>query len=149
MRTLLRPATTYPVAADLALLVSRVALGVILVAHGWQKFHQFTLDGTTAAFGDMGVPAPAIAATFVTLVEVIGGAALILGVLTPVASVLNMVTMLGAMVIVHVENGVFVENGGFELVLALLAGLVVVALLGAGRFSVDGLVGRTATPAAA
>jgi hypothetical protein len=41
-------------------------------------------------------------------------------------------------------HGVFVQNGGFELVLALFAGLAVIALLGAGKFSVDGLIGRTA-----
>ena len=86
----------------------------------------------------------AIAATFVTAVEVLGGAALILGVFTPIAGVLNMISLLGALVLVHVENGVFVENGGFELVLALFAGLAVIALLGAGKFSVDGLIGRTA-----
>ena len=121
-----------------------MALGVILIAHGWQKFNEYTLDGTAASFGDMGVPAPAAAAMFVTAVEVLGGAALVLGVLTPVAGVLNMISLLGALVLVHVQNGVFVQNGGFELVLALFAGLAVIALLGAGKFSVDGLIGRTA-----
>ena len=144
MRTLLHPASKFPAAADLSLLVSRVALGVILIAHGWQKFNEYTLDGTAASFGDMGVPAPAAAAMFVTAVEVLGGAALVLGVLTPVAGVLNMISLLGALVLVHVQNGVFVQNGGFELVLALFAGLAVIALLGAGKFSVDGLIGRTA-----
>lgn len=144
MRTLLHPASKFPAAADLALLVSRVALGVILIAHGWQKFNEYTLDGTAASFGEMDVPAPAVAAVFVTAVEVLGGAALVLGVLTPVAGVLNMISLLGALVLVHVQNGVFVQNGGFELVLALFAGLAVIALLGAGKFSVDGLIGRTA-----
>ena len=144
MRTLLHPASKYPATGDLALLVSRVALGVILIAHGWQKFNEYTLDGTAASFGDMGVPAPAVAAMFVTAVEVLGGAALVLGVLTPVAGLLNMISLLGALVLVHLQNGVFVQNGGFELVLALFAGLAVIALLGAGKFSVDGLIGRTA-----
>ena len=144
MRSLLHPASKFPAIADLALLVSRVALGVILIAHGWQKFNEYTLDGTAASFGDMGVPAPAAAAMFVTAVEVLGGAALVLGVLTPVAGVLKMISLLGALVLVHVQNGVFVQNGGFELVLAIFAGLAVIALLGAGKFSVDGLIGRTA-----
>ena len=144
MRTLLHPASKFPATGDLALLVSRVALGVILIAHGWQKFDEYTLDGTAASFGDMGVPAPAVAAMFVTAVEVLGGAALVLGVLTPVAGVLNMISLLGALVLVHLQNGVFVQNGGFELVLALFSGLAVIALLGAGKFSVDGLIGRTA-----
>lgn len=145
MRTLLNPAHKSPTALDVALLVARVALGVILLAHGWQKLDEFTLAGTAAAFGDMGVPAATFAAWFVTAVEILGGAALILGVLTPVAGALNMVSLLGALLLVHAQNGVFVQNNGFELVLALFAGLVVIVLLGAGRFSIDGLIGRKVT----
>lgn len=148
MRTLLHPARKSPVLTDLALLVSRVALGVILVAHGWQKFNEWTLAGTASAFTDMGIPAPTAAATFVTAVEVIGGAALIVGLLTPVVALLNMVNLLGALVLVHAENGVFVGDNGFELVLALFAGLATIAMLGAGRYSTDGLVSRTALAAA-
>jgi putative oxidoreductase len=144
MRTLLHPASKAPALTDLALLFSRVALGIILLAHGWQKFNEWTLDGTAAAFSDMGVPAATAAATFVTALEVLGGAALILGLFTPVVAVLNVLTLLGALVLVHAGNGVFVGDNGYELVLALAAGLLVIATLGAGRFSVDGLLGRSA-----
>ena len=143
MRTLLHPAGKSPVLTDLALLVSRVALGVILVAHGWQKFNEWTLDGTASAFGDMGIPAPAVAATFVTAVEIIGGIALIIGLLTPVVALLNMVNLLGALFLVHAGNGIFVADNGFELVLALFAGLATIAMLGAGKFSTDGILGRS------
>jgi putative oxidoreductase len=143
MRTLLHPAGKSPVLTDLALLVSRVALGVILVAHGWQKFNEWTLDGTASAFGDMGIPAPAVAATFVTAVEIIGGLALIIGLLTPVVALLNMVNLLGALLLVHAGNGIFVADNGFELVLALFAGLATIAMLGAGKFSTDGILGRS------
>ena len=159
MRTLLHPASKSPALTDLALLVSRVALGVILLAHGWQKLNEYTVTGTAASFDQMGVPAPTAAATFATAVELVGGAALILGLLTPVVALLNTFNLLGALVLVHAGNGVFVENGGYELVLALAAGLLVIAMLGAGTFSVDGLLGRRytardaapvhATPAAA
>ena len=142
MRTLLHPARTTPALHDVALLVARVALGVILLAHGWQKFNEFTLDGTAAAFGDMGVPAPAAAALFAAVVELVGGLLLIAGLLTPVAAALNALNLLGAFFIVHVGNGVFVDKGGYELVLALIAGLLVIAALGAGRFSVDELLTR-------
>lgn len=142
MQTLLHPARTTPVLGDVALLVARVAIGVVLLAHGWQKYNDYTLDGTTAAFADMGVPAPAAAALFATVVEILGGLALIVGVLTPVFAALNVLNLAGAFVIVHAGNGVFVENGGYELVLALIAGLVVVLILGAGRFSADELLSR-------
>jgi putative oxidoreductase len=145
MRTLLHPASKSPVLTDLALLVSRVALGVILLAHGWQKLNEYTLAGTTGAFNDMGVPAPAVAATFVTIVEIVGGAALILGLFTPVVALFNTFTLVGALVLVHAQNGVFVGNNGYELVLALAAGLVVIAVLGAGKLSADGIIDRSAT----
>ena len=142
MSTLLRPARTTPVLGDVALLLSRIAIGFVLLAHGWQKYSDYTLDGTTAAFGDMGVPAPAAAALFATVVEIVGGIALVAGLLTPVAAALNIVNLVGALVIVHVTNGVFVDDGGYELVLALIAGLIVVLVLGAGRFSADELLAR-------
>jgi putative oxidoreductase len=149
MRALLYPASKFPVLTDLALLASRVALGVILLAHGWQKFSEYTVAGTAASFNDMGVPAPTVAAIFATVVEIFGGAALILGLLAPVAAALNIVNLLGALVLVHASNGLFVDNGGYELVLGLAAGLLIIALLGAGKFSADSLLGRRTTSAAA
>ncbi len=148
MRALLHPASKFPILTDLALLASRVALGVILLAHGWQKFNEFTVAGTAASFNDMGVPAPRVAAIFATAVEIFGGAALILGLLAPVAAALNIVNLLGALVLVHAPNGVFVDNGGYELVLGLAAGLLVVAIFGAGKFSADSLIARSATSGA-
>lgn len=145
MRTLLRPASKAAALTDLALLVARVALGVILVAHGWQKLTEYTLAGTAASFDQMGVPAPTAAALFATTVEIAGGVALIIGLLTPVVAMLNIANLLGALVLVHAGNGVFVDNGGYELVLALAAGLIVLAVLGAGKYSVDGLIGRRQT----
>jgi putative oxidoreductase len=142
MRTMLHPARTTPVLPDAALLIARAAIGVILMAHGLQKFIQYTLDGTTASFTEMGVPAPAVAAIFAATVETVGGAAVIIGLLTPVFAVLNILNLLGAFLIVHAGNGIFVDAGGYELVLALIAGLIVIALLGAGRFSVDTLLSR-------
>jgi len=142
MSALLHLASKSPALADLALLASRVALGVILLAHGWQKLNEYTIAGTAASFAQMGVPAPTAAATFATAVELVGGAALILGLLTPVVALLNIANLLGALVLVHAGNGVFVENGGYELVLALAAGLAVVAVLGGGKLSVDSLIGR-------
>jgi putative oxidoreductase len=145
--TLLRPARTTPVLGDVALLIARIAIGFVLLAHGWQKYSEYTIDGTTAAFADMGVPAAGAAALFATVVEVVGGVALILGLLTPVAAALNIVNLLGALVLVHASNGVFVDGGGYELVLVLIAGLLLVLALGAGRFSVDELLARRTTDA--
>ena len=145
MRTLLHPASKNAALTDVALLLSRVALGLILLAHGWQKLNEYTVAGTAASFAQLGVPSPTAAATFATAVELVGGAALILGLLTPVAALLNIANLVGALVLVHAGKGIFVQNGGYELVLALAAGLGAIAVLGAGKLSLDGLVGRRYT----
>ena len=115
----------------------RIVIGLLFAAHGWQKYVQYTLDGTVAAFGQMGVPAPELVAPIVATLEIVGGIALVLGVLTRVFAALLAVNMLGALFLVHAPAGVFVEAGGFELVLALAAGAAAIALMGPGRISID------------
>ena len=134
-----------PWTKDLAVLVARVAIGVVLIAHGAQKFFTFGIAGTTDSFAGMGVPAPQAAALFAAVVELVGGAALVLGAATAVFGLLVMLNMLGALVLVHVGNGVFVDQGGFELVAALGAGALLLAATGPGAWSVDHLVGRMRT----
>lgn len=126
--------------SNIARIVLRIGLGVVFLAHGWQKIFEFTIPGTQAAFAQMGVPLAQLVAPAVGFLELIGGAALILGVLVrPVAAVLAL-DMLGALFLVHAPAGIFAENGGYELVLVLAAGATALALAGAGRYSVDALV---------
>ncbi|UKA58733.1 DoxX family protein [Arthrobacter sp. FW306-2-2C-D06B] len=123
-----------------ALTVLRVIVGFIFAAHGWQKFTEFTIAGTQAAFGKMGVPAADVVAPIVATIELAGGIALIAGVLTRVFGALLALDMLGALFLVHAPAGLFAENGGYELVLALAAAAAAVALTGAGRISIDAAV---------
>ena len=126
---------------SLALLIARIGLGIVFIAHGWQKFDETGVDGVAAGFGEMGVPAPELAAYYSTFVELIGGAMLLVGAFTAVAGVLLALDMLGALLFMHIDKGVFVTGGGFELVVALGVGALLVAVFGAGRYSVDGLLG--------
>lgn len=124
--------------------ILRIVAGFIFAAHGWQKFNEFTIEGTQAAFAQMGVPAANLAAPAVATLELVGGIALILGVLTRVFAALLAVDMLGALFLVHASAGIFVAAGGYELVLILAAAALAVALVGAGRVSVDkALFGRS------
>ncbi|MEH0982392.1 DoxX family protein [Micromonospora sp. CPCC 205556] len=125
---------------DLAVLFARVAVGVIFIAHGWQKLTEWGLDGTAAAFGQMGVPLPTASAWFAALVELVGGVALVAGLAVPVAGLLLALNMLGAFLIVHLGNGVFVSTNGFELVLTLGTMALLLAAVGAGRFSLDRII---------
>jgi putative oxidoreductase len=136
-------------ARDLAVLVTRVAVGLVFVAHGWQKLVTNGIDGTAAFFEQVGVPAASAAAWFAALVELAGGAALVLGLAVPVAGLLLLVDMLGAFVFVHAGAGLFVDQGGYELVLVLGAAALLFAVIGAGRYSIDHLLPgrrRTAQP---
>ncbi|OWY79946.1 MULTISPECIES: DoxX family protein [Rhodococcus] len=131
-----------PLVRDLGILVARLVLGVIFLAHGLQKFDSWGYEGTKAGFEGMGVPAPAVSAFVATWIEILGGLALILGVLVPVFGVLLFLLMLGAFFVVHVENGIYVGDGGFELVAALGAGALLLAAVGAGAFGVDRFLAR-------
>lgn len=118
----------------------RLAFGFLFLAHGWQKFFQYTIEGTTAAFGQMGVPAAGLIAPVAATLEIVGGAAIILGLLTRVFAGLLGLQMVAALFMIHAPAGVFVENGGFELVLALAAGALALFLVGPGRISLDALI---------
>lgn len=132
---------------DWGLLLTRVVLGVVLVAHGWQKFTEWGIAGTTASFQEMGVPAPPVSALIASIVELGGGILLILGLFTTVAGILAALTMLGAVLFVHAPHGVFVAGNGWELVAVIGLASLVFALVGPGRLSLDTVIAgrRTAT----
>jgi putative oxidoreductase len=117
--------------------ILRIVTGFLFAAHGWQKFNEFTIAGTQASFAQMGVPAANVAAPVIATLELVGGVALILGILTRVFAALLAVNMLGALFLVHAPAGIFAAAGGYELVLILAAASLAVALVGAGKASVD------------
>jgi putative oxidoreductase len=95
------------------LTVLRVVTGIIFMAHGWQKLFQMGLHGTAGMFGTIGVPVPAVSSAIVTFVELLGGLALIIGLLTRWAAALNGFDMIVAILLVHLKNGLL-KPGGFR-----------------------------------
>lgn len=127
---------------DIALLVARVLLGVVMFAHGYQKMVINGISGTTEGFESLSIPLAIMSASFVTVVEFAGAALLIVGALTPFISACNLVIMAGAAFFVHAKNGIFVADGGWELVGVIGAGFLMLAAVGPGRYSLDHLINR-------
>ena len=122
----------------------RLGAGVIFAAHGAQKlfgwFGGYGLEGTAGWMESIGLAPGTLMAAAAGGAEFFGGLLLIAGLLVrPTAFVLAM-TMLVAIVTVHLQNGLFMSNNGYEFALALLVISVGLALRGAGSFSVDNLL---------
>lgn len=124
---------------DFGLAILRVVVGAIFIAHGGQKIFVFGFDGVAGAFGQMGIPMAGILGPFVALVEFFGGLALVTGLLARLASLGLLSTMVVAILQVHLKNGFFAPNG-IEFPLSLLGSTALIALAGAGNFSIDRLI---------
>jgi putative oxidoreductase len=134
-------------ARDVALLLARLVLGVVLIAHGWQKLMTKGIGATTEGFVENGIPAAPASAVFVIVVELLGGILVVVGAATALVGVLVALVMLGAVLFVHLGSGVFVSDGGWELAGLVGASALALAAAGSGRFSVDHAVSRRRRPA--
>ncbi|MFG3341539.1 DoxX family protein [Glycomyces sp. NPDC048151] len=124
----------------IGLLIGRVVLGVVFIAHGWQKFSVNGMDATAQGFDSLGIPAPTLAAYFTVGAEIVGGALLVLGALLPLAGLWLASVMLGAMYFVHPLDGPFFsQEGGYEYVLLLAAVAIGIGFSGGGALAVDSL----------
>jgi len=123
------------------LLVARVVLGVIFIAHGYQKLFVMGVETVAGFFARIGIPAPGLFAWVVTLWELLGGLAVLVGVLTRWAALGLAVIMVVATLTVKLEVGLIAPPGrgtGYELDLALLALALMLVLAGPGKLSVEG-----------
>jgi putative oxidoreductase len=127
--------------AGITPVVVRLIIGGMMFVHGLEK-----LAAGPAGFGEflggLGLPAPLALAWAVTLLELVGGAMLIVGLLTRVVAGLMVLELIGAIVLVTGGRGLIgAEAVGYERDLAYIAGLLVMVLLGPGRPSVDHAAG--------
>jgi putative oxidoreductase len=118
--------------------LTRVILGIILLAHGALKVLVFTIPGTIGFFESLGLPA--IIAYLTIYGELLGGAALVLGIYPRLVSLLSLPILMGA-TWAHIDNGwVFSsQGGGWEFPALLVALAVIVLLQGGGSFTVKKL----------
>ena len=115
----------------------RVTYGLILLAHGFLlKVQTFTVAGFVGYVESNGLPA--VVAYLVLFGEILGGLALVAGVLTRLVAWLSLPIVLGATA-VHLGNGWLfsAENGGWEFPAVLAVMAVVIGLQGGGRFALE------------
>lgn len=122
-------------------LTLRLSAGVIFVAHGAQKlfgsFGGHGLAGTGQWMASIGLEPGYLMALAAGSAEFFGGIALLIGLLTRPAAFVLALTMLVAIITVHLPNGLFMSNGGYEFGLALLGMSVALTFNGGGKFSLD------------
>ncbi len=126
----------------IGLLLIRLVVGVIFIAHGYVKFAVDGIAATTSFLGSLGVPYPELAAPALIALEVVGGALLVLGLGTRILGGLFAIDMLVAVLLVHLRGGFFVQDGGFEFAMLLGVLGVALALTGPGALSIDSRIGR-------
>ena len=129
---------------DWALLILRLSLGVAFLAHGSQKLFPIfggpRLAGFAEGLGNMGLHPPMLWAVLSSLAEFGGGLLVLIGLLTRFGAAAIAVNMLVAVKLVHLKNGFWASDHGYEYNLALIAMSLALVLAGAGALSLDSLI---------
>jgi putative oxidoreductase len=127
--------------AGYGLTVLRIVVGIIFAAHGAQKlfgaFGGYGLAGTAQYMESIGLAPGYLMATLAGGTEFFAGLALIIGLLVRPAALGLTFLSLVAIFSVHISNGLFMANNGYEFALALLGGSIAVLIEGAGKLSAD------------
>ncbi|SIR14594.1 putative oxidoreductase [Microbispora rosea] len=124
---------------DLASLAARMGVGGIFFANGWQKL-EAGLNATADQFTALQAPLPHVWAPVTMLTELVGGTLLIAGLAVPAVGLLLFAEALAVFVVTAGDNGLPLTGGDIELIVALGAASVLLAVTGAGRISVDHMV---------
>jgi putative oxidoreductase len=130
-------------------LLLRVTIGALFVGHGTQKlfgwFGGHGLDATANMFDSIGMRPGNRNAIAAGVAEAGGGAALAAGFATPLAAATLTSVMLTAINRVHLKNGPWITNGGYEYNLVLIAAVLALAEVGPGELSLDHALGQERT----
>lgn len=127
---------------DLAMLVLRIALGAMLIAHGANKIlGAGGLVGTAGWFESLGLRPSYVHARVAAFTEIGAGALLLVGLATTAASAAFIGLMLVATLTDHRGKGYFVFKGGWEYSVLVMMMAIVPALVGPGEWALDHVIG--------
>jgi putative oxidoreductase len=119
--------------APYAVLLLRVSLGLLFLAHAAAKVFIFTLPVFVGFFASLGLPATAAYA--IVALEIWGGLALMLGIYAPLVAVPLAIELLATIVLVHGGKGWQASNGGWEFPALWAVALIALCLLGDGAWA--------------
>jgi putative oxidoreductase len=122
--------------ASLVILAGRVLLSILFILAGYAKLAD--IAGTAGWFGSIGLPMPTATTVLVGLVELLGGLAILVGFKTRLAAIVLAVFTIAATAIAHLD---FSQAGNALMLqknLGLTGGFLLLAVLGAGAYSIDG-----------
>lgn len=117
------------------ILISRIFLAILFILAGWSKLTG--LGGTAQYFGAIGLPMPMVTAVLVGLIEFVGGLAILIGFQTRIAAVVVALFTIGATLIAHMDFAEGMNALMAQKNLAIAGGLLLLAVTGAGAYSVD------------
>lgn len=131
-------------APDFVLLLFRLVIALVFIAHGWNHlFGGGKIKGTGQWFDSLGMRPGLLHAWLASLTETGAGVLVALGLLTPLAAAAMLGVMLVALATNHIRNGFFVfrPGEGYEYVLVLAACALLIGGLGSGGWSADSALG--------
>ncbi len=130
---------------NLALLLLRISLGIVFIAHGLQKafglFNGPGIDGFTKFLASLGFSPAVLFAYFVAYLELLGGIFILIGLFTRSFSFFLLILMVFATLKVHLAKGFFITAGGFEYNFVLISCFLSLLVAGAGKISLDNKFG--------
>jgi putative oxidoreductase len=117
----------------------RGVLGIVFIAHGLQKaaglFGGPGIEGFSEMISKLGFAPPIFWAYLVAYIEFLGGICLLIGAFTRIASGLLFIVMLVAMLKLHLSNGFFLMQGGYEYTLVIMGACLSLIIQGGGKLS--------------
>jgi putative oxidoreductase len=121
--------------ASYGALLLRLILGVVYIMHAYLALVVFGPSGMIAYQVKAGIPFPELASWFLIVAHGLGGILLVLGIYPRWAALANVPVMLGAIVFVHLKNGFWAHQNGYEYPLVLLVATLACAMIGGGALS--------------
>jgi putative oxidoreductase len=121
--------------ASYGALLLRLILGIVYAMHAYLALVVFGLSGMIAYQVKAGIVFPEIATWYLILAHGVGGVLLVLGIYPRWAALANVPVMLGALMFVHLKNGFWAHQNGYEYVLVLLVATVASAMIGGGALT--------------